>query len=145
MAEADEARRPWHPMSTAPRDEVIEFRNDAITAAGEKPLLCHWHELDGHWISDASHVGTFDFFPAGRLVCPTEWRPIEGERQTTFTVAKMLDNAATASQARQLLEPVTRGAVLRSVVQWLEAQRDFDPHYCGWIVDEMKADPNYEE
>ncbi len=53
----------------------------------------------------------------------------------------MLDNAATASQARQLLEPVTRGAVLRSMVQWINAQRCTDT--TGDLVDALEQDPEY--
>lgn len=38
-----------------------------------------------------------------------------------FTVKDMLDNAACASQEIELLDDrVLRGAVLRSIVQWLE-------------------------
>lgn len=33
---------------------------------------------------------------------------------------RMLDNAATAAQSGELLEPATRGAVLRSLYQLLE-------------------------
>lgn len=56
---------------------------------------------------------------------------------------QMLDNAATASQARALLEPTTRGAVLRSVAQWIEKNEDYDPHFHGFLVEELKEDPEF--
>ncbi len=39
-----------------------------------------------------------------------------------FTPTNLLDNASCASQNRTLDEPVTRGAILRSIHQWLDLQ-----------------------
>lgn len=40
-----------------------------------------------------------------------------------FTPTNLLDNAGTASQNLTLVDdPVTRGAVLRSIYQWLDLQ-----------------------
>ena len=58
-------------------------------------------------------------------------------------VQKMLDNAATASQDRGLLEPVTRGAVLRSIAQWIAQSDHFEPATHGWIISELSQDPHY--
>ena len=53
----------------------------------------------------------------------------------------MLDNAATASQAKQLLEPTTRGAILRSIAQWIMEHPNYDTFYHDALVADLMADP----
>lgn len=56
---------------------------------------------------------------------------------------EMLDNAATASQASQLFEPTTRGAVLRSLAQWLRDQKvDQTAHeeLIEVLIEELETD-----
>lgn len=55
----------------------------------------------------------------------------------------MMDNAATASQARQLLNPITRGAVLRSFAQFLEQWGDDQP--IGLALEELRRDPEFND
>jgi len=57
---------------------------------------------------------------------------------------RLLDNAATASQSKQLLEPHTRGAVLRSIVQWIESRITYIPFCHDDLLDELRADPDYD-
>jgi hypothetical protein len=56
----------------------------------------------------------------------------------------MLDNAATASQANQLLEPTTRGAVLRAVAHWIKLREGYDPHYHDDLIDDLRDDPEFQ-
>lgn len=60
-----------------------------------------------------------------------------------MSVQRLLDNAATASQNRSLLDPVTRGAVLRSVAQWISEHDKYDDFYQGFLVEELETDPEY--
>lgn len=62
----------------------------------------------------------------------------------SISTMQMLDNAATASQDRGLLVPATRGAVLRSMVQWIESQDDYEDRHQGGLVDQLKRDPEYD-
>jgi hypothetical protein len=62
--------------------------------------------------------------------------------RSKFDSQRMLDNAASASQARQLLEPATRGAVLRSVGQWLNHNGDLSGPE---LLDLIKEDPEYDK
>ena len=58
----------------------------------------------------------------------------------------MLDNAATASQSRDLVEPETRGAILRSVAQWLLQKRVDQPAHRELIeelAEELSDDAEY--
>ena len=52
----------------------------------------------------------------------------------------MLDNMATASQSRDLLEPSTRGAVLRSIDQWL-ISHGFNDAFI--LIEELRHHPDY--
>lgn len=56
----------------------------------------------------------------------------------------MLDNAATASQTVQLHEPVTRGAVLRSVAQWIKLRPGYNLQHHGDLIEELRADPEFQ-
>lgn len=58
-----------------------------------------------------------------------------------ITVERMLSNAATASQANQLLEPSTRGAILRSIGQWLNHNQDKTPRE---LMDILKEHEDYD-
>ena len=62
-----------------------------------------------------------------------------------MTPQKMLDNAATASQSAHLLEPTTRGAVLRAVHQWIEARHAegfyVTPHQ---LLTELESDEEFD-
>lgn len=66
-------------------------------------------------------------------------------KSSNFDTQKMLDNAATASQARQLLEPVTRGAILRSIVQWIKFREGYNPNCHDELIEEIQADSEVEE
>lgn len=61
----------------------------------------------------------------------------------TFSTQQMLDNAATASQERGLLEPTTRGAVLRSMVQWITAQPEYDDFFHALLIERLEADEEF--
>ena len=58
---------------------------------------------------------------------------------------QMLDNAAGASQLHELLDPVARGAILRSMVQWLEQLPLYDSFYHDGIVELLQADPEFKK
>ncbi len=59
-----------------------------------------------------------------------------------FDTQRMLDNAATASQVHQLHEPVTRGAILRSVAQWIQLRPGFNSDHVE-LIEELQADPEF--
>lgn len=74
----------WRPISEAPWQTVIEVRNPQM----EEPLLA----TRGHMTAAGVHPDTtfcttvftpHKFFPtpAGRLCCPTEWRPAQEQSQ----------------------------------------------------------------
>lgn len=60
-------------------------------------------------------------------------------------VDTMLDNMACASQDVQILEErSTRGAVLRSIVQWMESHELYDPQYHEAFVRDLKMSVDYD-
>lgn len=68
-------------IETAPKDgTMIWLRNSLM----DEPVLGHWGELwdNGvrveqlNWVSDFTMTDKFRF-PAGRLVCPSEWAPVK--------------------------------------------------------------------
>lgn len=53
----------------------------------------------------------------------------------------MLSNAGTASQHQPLVDdPVVQGAILRSILQWIEACEDGDIDFLKW---ELRQHPNF--
>jgi hypothetical protein len=56
-----------------------------------------------------------------------------------FNSQDMLDNMAGASQSGALLEPTTRGAVLRCVRQWLSSYPDNITK--RQLMDDLNQDP----
>lgn len=69
----------WQPIETAPYQEVIEVRNQEMdkpvratrgfqTEKGAHPVLTYCTSI---YTPDELFP-----FPAGRMVCPTEWRPV---------------------------------------------------------------------
>ena len=66
---------------------------------------------------------------------------IEMRPEPKIDPAHMLDNAATASQCREILDsPSTRGAILRSFAQWL----NHNVVDAGPIMDRLKEDLDYD-
>lgn len=59
----------------------------------------------------------------------------------------MLDHMATVAQARELLEPIVRGCVLRSVAQWLISKQEDQPlgnsELLSELIAELMADPEF--
>lgn len=53
-------------------------------------------------------------------------------------LSKALDNAATASQSRDLLEPTTRGAVLRAIHQWIRTHDVFSEEQVGHLLNDLE-------
>ena len=67
----------WQPIETAPWQIVVEIRNPVM----EKPILAtrgYTHNgmvhPDNTFFTSAYTPDRFFPFPAGKLVCPTEWR-----------------------------------------------------------------------
>ena len=57
-------------------------------------------------------------------------------------VEEMLQNAGTASQNRALLDdPVTRGAILRSIAKWLEFQ--FGDVHPSSLIEELEKHADF--
>lgn len=55
---------------------------------------------------------------------------------------RMLENAAAASQNQSLDEPVTRGAILRSMEQWLTSIEDGDLDFALW---QLRKHPDFDK
>lgn len=53
-----------------------------------------------------------------------------------MNIDHMFDNAATASQNKSLIDdPITRGAILRSFVQWIDRNNDGDDvNYLKYLI-----------
>jgi hypothetical protein len=62
-----------------------------------------------------------------------------------MNVKDMLDNAACAGQSRDLLQSSVRGAVLRSIVEWMTSHPKYDCFYHDCFVDALEADPEYDK
>jgi hypothetical protein len=65
--------------------------------------------------------------------------PTDEQDPAHTLITQMLDNAAGASQNRSLLDddphgPVTRGAILRSIDQWLALRQKVTYPYEEWVV-----------
>lgn len=73
----------WQSIESAPKDgTVIWLRNQCM----DKPVRGHWGEATWFgicpaiaWVSDFTSFDEFTWFPAGRLVVPDEWKPVESE------------------------------------------------------------------
>lgn len=63
---------------------------------------------------------------------------IEGSIQ--MHTQKMLNDAAEASQEHRLLEPSTRGAILRAIAIWIKSQPDNTS--CTELIRTLLADPD---
>jgi len=55
----------------------------------------------------------------------------------------MLDNIAAASQCHSFLDRVTRGAVLRSIHQWIVEHPKNDAFYHDCFTNDLEADPDF--
>lgn len=76
----------WRDISSAPKDGApVWLRNRLM----DEPVKGYWGEVaprhDGgaylNWVSIATRSGD-EFFPAGRLICPDEWKPIDSPKDT---------------------------------------------------------------
>jgi hypothetical protein len=78
------AKPDWRPIKSAPWQTVVEVRNEQM----DRPCLA----TRGYVYNGAVHPDTKFFTsvftpdpdglfptPSGQLVCPTEWRPCDGE------------------------------------------------------------------
>ena len=74
----------WLPIETAPKDgTIIEVRNSCM----DEPCRASWGEYRPPYNTNLTKIDwrteftPHKFFPtpAGRLVCPEEWRPVETE------------------------------------------------------------------
>lgn len=67
---------------------------------------------------------------------------IELRKQEMINANRLIENAAMASQNKSIIDdPATTGAILRSVAQWLNHNRNLDHN---GLIDQLKEHKSYD-